>query len=134
MEALHNSPSHSEFIPLSEHQSQTPASFYDGPAILYHQSSSCTLKISKHDLDATTAFAGLAAGAKSTDIAQVNGHSDGAIQNGEKNNANDEDEHERSEDIEVEIPNTDIWVTSEYSLLVSFPPFSRSPTRPFFPS
>ena len=116
METVHHPPSQSDFVPLSQHQSQTPASFYDGPAILYHQSSSCTLKISKHDLKATTAFVGLAPGAKSTDAGQVNGHSDATLTNGE-HDVGHADEDERSEEVEVEIHNVDVWVTSEYTPL-----------------
>ena len=110
MEILQTAPSRSEYVPLNEHQSQTPASFYDGPAILYHHASSCMLKISKHDLEATTAFTGLASGAKGTGTGQLNGHSEGASQNGGER---DEDEVESVEEAEVEIPDIDVWVTSE---------------------
>lgn len=111
MEILRNPPSRSEYIALSEHQSQTPASFYDGPAILYHHASSCWLKISKHDLEATTAFAGLAAGAKGTGSGQVNGHTEEKLQNGE--NKGEDDVEGIREEAEVEISNIDVWVTSE---------------------
>ena len=118
METLQTPPSRSDFTPLNEHQSQTPASFYDGPAILYHRSSSCTLRISTRDLEVATAFNGLASGAKTIDNGQVNGHSGG----GESLNGEDNDAEEVGGNAEVEISSVEVWITSEYI----FPFLSRS--------
>ena len=102
MEVLHTLPSASQYTPLSEHQSQTPASFYDGPAILYHHSKSCTLKIGSHDLSVAPAFKDLADGAQRSS----NGHTNGYAEN-------DEDIDDETDE-ELEIPDVDVWVTSEY--------------------
>ena len=105
MESLCTKPSVSDFTPLREHQSQTPASFHDGPTILYHQSSACTLRISAKDLATAPTFEGLASAKKP----HINGHVNG--QSGEEASVEEDDGHEDSPD--VEIPNVDVWVTSE---------------------
>ena len=107
MDVLRNPPSRSDFTLLSEHQSQTPASFYDGPAILYHQSPSCTLRLNTRDLSTATAFEGLTPGAKPTSNGQVNGHS------GEEAQTREGDDEEGDGEKEVEILNVNVWVTSE---------------------
>ena len=104
MDVLRTAPSRSEFTLLSEHQSQTPPSFYDGPAILYHQSSGCTFKASARDLAAAAAFEGLVSSVEKKSNGPVNGHLSEEIPVG--------GEHE-DESLDVEIPNLDIWVTSK---------------------
>ena len=117
MDVLHEAPSRSDFVLLSDHQSQTPASFYDGPTILYHQSSSCALKLSTRDLATAKAFESLASGAKIISNGRVNGHASDEHQNGEGN-----EEEEEQADGEVEIANVDVWVTSKY---VKNPPWPQ---------
>ena len=104
MEILHNQPSLSDFTSLSVHQSQTPASFYDGPAVLHHHSPSCSIQLSRRDLDLAPAFTQLAAGGRT-----VNG--------GTTANGNHEDTEEQ--EAEVQIPSVDIYITSEYVESVS---------------
>ena len=106
MDILQDPPHRLDFTLLSEHQSQTPSSVYDGPAILYHQSSSCTLKLSTRDLAAATALEGLVSGAKPTSNGQVNGHAAEDAQAGEVTGDEEQDD-------EVEVTNVDVWVTSE---------------------
>ncbi|KAL2040528.1 hypothetical protein N7G274_006507 [Stereocaulon virgatum] len=108
MEVIHTPPTHDSFTPLSIHQSQTPESFFSGPPVLYHHSPSATLSLHRSDLDAAPAFSSLAAGTRPHRSSNgtsrpVNGHS---------HDAEDVDE-------EYEIPNIDIWVTSENLTLYS---------------
>ncbi|KAL6722330.1 hypothetical protein ACLMJK_001437 [Lecanora helva] len=105
MEVLHDPPTTSSFTPLSDHQSQTPSSFFSGPAILYHHSPSSTLKFHTHDLASAPALSRLAERAQrrtnGTSTA-VNGDTEGE----------DHDE-------ELEVQGVDVWVTSERLLLHS---------------
>ncbi|OAX83558.1 hypothetical protein ACJ72_02070 [Emergomyces africanus] len=59
MEILHQPPEASSFIPLAEHQSHTPASFYSGPPILHHLSERCKIVILERELSKSTALSGL---------------------------------------------------------------------------
>ena len=110
MEVLHSAPTASSFTPLSTHQSQTPDSFFTGPPILHHHSPSATLKIHSHDLAATPALSGLAAGIQQrrpndtslSSAAIVNGHAEG------------QGEDEGGSGEELEITGVDVWVTSEF--------------------
>lgn len=104
MEVLRTPPSASSFTPLSEHQSQTPQSFYSGPAILYHHSPSATLKIHARDLDSAPALSGFANGAHRN----TNGHATAPV------TVNGDATPEEEQDEEVELANMDVWVTSEY--------------------
>ncbi|KAF6218746.1 hypothetical protein HO133_005288 [Letharia lupina] len=108
MEIIHQSPTSSSFTPLAVHQSQTPDSFYSGPAVLYHHSPSASLLLHASDLAAAPALAALANGAhrsaNGTATVAVNGH----------DAAEDEDEDE-----EFEIAGVDVWVTSERFILYS---------------
>ena len=95
MEVIHESPELTSFIPLSEHQSQTPVSFYSGPPVLHHQSSDARLLVLQSDLNASSALCKLAT--------STSGHNGGL-----ENNEDAEDSRE------VSIEGVDIWVTSEY--------------------
>ena len=95
MEVIHEAPTVFSFIPLSEHQSQTPQSFYSGPPVLYHRSPSSQLVILESELINSPALSKLA-GLSNTNGTAVNG--DG-----------EDEKHDR--DIVVEF--IDIWVTSE---------------------
>ena len=100
MEILHTAPIASSFIPLSEHESQTPDSFFSGPPILYHHSPSATLRLDSYDLAAAPALSNLAAGRQRppSDTAPI---------------ANGEVEGERQIE-EIEIQGVDVWATSEF--------------------
>ena len=100
MEVLHTAPDPTSFIPLAEHQSRTPASFYSGPPILYHHSKQCKVVILNTDLHASPVL-------RST-LLQRSPEGVASAPNGSSRN-----EETRNED-EVVIDDVDIWVTSEY--------------------
>lgn len=91
MEILHSPPSSSTFIPLAEHQSQTPESFYSGPPVLHHLSRGCKIVILDQDLKSSPALSGLQAGG--------NGSTNGEDGDGDK---------------EVIVEGVDVWIASEY--------------------
>ncbi|KAK2850558.1 hypothetical protein FQN49_005547 [Arthroderma sp. PD_2] len=117
MEILHEAPDTSSFVPLAEHQSRTPASFYSGPPILYHFSERCKVVILERDLVASPALNSLrsstAGGAGSS-----NGASSG--ENIAAPGATGEDETMEG-DKEVSLQDVNVWVTSEKLLLFSTP-------------
>jgi nucleotide-sensitive chloride channel 1A len=101
MEILHTPPTSSSFIPLAEHQSHTPESFYSGPPVLHHFSQGCKIVILDRDLRSSPALSGLrggSAGAAGSDVGAANA-------NGEEGSG---------EDKEVIIEGVDVWITSEY--------------------
>ncbi|OQE92595.1 hypothetical protein PENNAL_c0007G07904 [Penicillium nalgiovense] len=100
MEATNSSPEASSFVPLAEHQSRTPSSFYSGPPVLYHHSQSCKIVILERELLATPALSALRG-------------QDGASNSTASQNEQDGDEKE------VAISDVDIWVTSDKFLLFS---------------
>lgn len=87
MEVFHNAPDSATFVSLAEHQSHTPASFYNGPPVLHHRTNGCKIIVSAADLHASPALSALqsAPGANGVDS-----------------------------DADVEITDIDVWVTSEY--------------------
>ncbi|KAK2733356.1 hypothetical protein FQN55_003409 [Onygenales sp. PD_40] len=107
MEVLHDPPNASSFVPLAEHQSRTPASFYSGPPILHHLSERCKIVILERELSKSTALAGL------KPSATASGSSNGAAPI-TATVAEDEDK-------EIVIDGVDVWVTSERLLLYSQP-------------
>ncbi|MCJ1398845.1 hypothetical protein MMC11_002046 [Xylographa trunciseda] len=98
MELIHEPPLTSSFIPLSEHQSRTPSSFYSSTPVLHHHSANTKLIILEYDNLASSPLAKLADSLPSN----------GTITNGDT-------DHEMSEEIVVE--GIDIWVTSEKFIL-----------------
>ncbi|KAK5797457.1 hypothetical protein VI817_003748 [Penicillium citrinum] len=101
MEVLRTAPDTSNFVPIAEHQSRTPASFHDGPTVLHYHSQQCKVVILERDLIATPALNSLR-GENAT--------------NGEAaTSASDQED----EDKEVAIDNVDTWVTSDKFLLFS---------------
>lgn len=100
MEVLREAPKVTNFIPLIEHQSATPASFYSGPPVLHYYSDRCKVLVLDRDLSSVPAlaeFASGSAGGHATNGTAVNGA--GAHENGE---------------VRRTLENVDIWVTSEY--------------------
>ena len=91
MEVIHDSPIESSFVPLPEHQSHTPASFYSGPPVLYYRSSDASLLIAKTDAESSPALS------KLLDSPQANGTTNG-----------------ESDTQDLVISGIDIWITSEY--------------------
>ncbi|KAJ6185696.1 hypothetical protein N7519_006997 [Penicillium mononematosum] len=100
MEAINSSPEASSFVPLAEHQSRTPSSFYSGPPVLYHHSQRCKIVILERELLATPALSALRG-------------QDGANDSAASRNQQDGDEKE------VAISDVDIWVTSDKFFLFS---------------
>jgi nucleotide-sensitive chloride channel 1A len=94
MEAINISPEASSFVPLAEHQSRTPSSFYSGPPVLYHHSQRCKIVILERELLMTPALNALRG-------------QDGANNSAASQNQQDGDEKE------VAISDVDIWVASE---------------------
>lgn len=97
MEVLHQRPEPTSFVPLAEHQSRTPESFYNGPPILHHVSERCKAVTSEGELRACPALAGLRNGGRSS--------------SGGSGNAAAEAE---DDDKDVVVDEVDVWVTSEY--------------------
>lgn len=98
MEVLTDAPKATNFIPLAEHQSVTPASFYQGPPVLHYYSDRCKLIVLEHDLSNAPALASLVS--KASNSASVS----------EEHQTNgDGDNHARKV-----IEELDVWVTSEY--------------------
>ena len=90
------------FVPLAEHQSATPASFYSGPPVLHYYSDRCKVLILEHELSRCADLAVFAEGSElqtQPSDAVVNGHSE---EHGEK----------RSSD-QKQVTEVDVWVTSE---------------------
>jgi chloride channel, nucleotide-sensitive, 1A len=49
MEILHETPLESSFILLSQHQSQTPESFYSGPPVLHYGKATARVVITREE-------------------------------------------------------------------------------------
>lgn len=94
MEVIKEQPSHSSFLALSEHQSQTPGSFFGGKAVLHLHSPGALLVIADDALHANDAFANLRDQSSST----TNGGANGVAVSSDS----------------VVVSNVDVWVTSEY--------------------
>lgn len=86
-ELLRTAPAADNFIPLSEHQAQTPGSFFGGRPVLHLHSSEAALRVLKADLDQRPDFAALRQGGSSV---------------------------EGDADADVEIDGVSVWVTSRY--------------------
>ncbi|MCJ1359331.1 MAG: hypothetical protein MMC33_009332 [Icmadophila ericetorum] len=110
MEVLHEPPTLTSFTPLSEHQSQTPASFYTGKPVLYHHCPNAKLLILERELRSSTALSKLAPGPLEPPVRAPNGTNAAAV---------GEEEGEEKEEREMTIEGLEIWVTSENFLLYS---------------
>ncbi|KAJ5919662.1 hypothetical protein N7454_009497 [Penicillium verhagenii] len=100
MESLATAPEASSFVPIAEHQSRTPSSFYSGPPVLHYHSQRCKVVILESDLLANPALNAL--------------RGQNATANGSPAQT-DED----GESSEVTIENVDVWVGSEKFVLYS---------------
>lgn len=110
MEILSEAPKTGSFIPLAEHQSATPASFYTGPPVLHYYSDRCKIVVLESELAHSSALSDLVSKAPSTTANgshETNGHSE-----------SNEDQSNSQKTIE----DIDVWVTSEY---VSLPTTSQ---------
>jgi nucleotide-sensitive chloride channel 1A len=105
MEVLQDAPKPDTFIPLSEHQSATPASFYSGPPVLHYHSGRCKVVILERDLHQSPALTALARQAQETSTTAE------PVPNGNGDHAEEEDEAATQKVLD----DVDVWVTSEYA-------------------
>ena len=69
MEFLATSPPPlSSYIPLADHQSSTPSSFFAGPPVLYHHCKSATLLVPSDDVTEDSAVKQFCASASSVEL------------------------------------------------------------------
>lgn len=99
MEVLCEAPKITSFIPLVEHQSATPVSFYTGPPVLHYYSDRCKVLILDRDLSSVPALAEFANGSMGD--------------NGASGTATNGDSAHESEAVYKTMEDVDIWVTSE---------------------
>lgn len=99
MEVLREAPKISSFIPLVEHQSATPASFYSGPPVLHYYSDRCKVLVLDRDLSSVPALAEFASASTG--------------ESGTSGSATNGDSTHESEEVQKTIEDVDIWVTSE---------------------
>lgn len=93
MEIIHESPSESSFVPLSEHQSQTPQSFYSGPPVLHNYSPDARLVLDESEIVGSEA------------LLRITGRAEQA------GNTADETTQDRVGEVVV-ISGVDIWIVS----------------------
>jgi chloride channel, nucleotide-sensitive, 1A len=106
MEILREAPKAASFVPLSEHQSRTPASFYSGPPVLHYYSDRSKLVVLDHEAHLIPALAPLLEHATSTPDIQ-----------GDTNGDGDANGHVIGE--QKTIQDLDVYVTSDKLLLFS---------------
>lgn len=104
MEVLREPPNSASFVPLVEHQSTTPASFYSGPPVLHYYSDRSKVIVLRHELSSAPAFAPLFSSADDTVQPASDGHPQA---NGDS-------------DVQKVVNEVDVWVTSEYATLANF--------------
>jgi hypothetical protein len=105
MEVLQEAPNSSTFVPLSEHQSATPASFYSGPPVLHYHSGRCKVVILERDLNLSPALTALARQSENTSTTAE------PVTNGNGEQGEEEDEPDKQKVLD----DVDVWVTSEYA-------------------
>ncbi|ETN46405.1 uncharacterized protein HMPREF1541_00589 [Cyphellophora europaea CBS 101466] len=107
MEVIREAPKASTFVPLAEHQSATPASFYTGPPVLHYHSDRSKVIVLERDASGAALLEPLLQHASSAPGANTNG---GAETNG----------HGETSDIEQKVlEDVDVWVTSDKLFLFS---------------
>jgi chloride channel, nucleotide-sensitive, 1A len=98
MEVLREPPNVTSFVPLAEHQSTTPASFYTGPPVLHYYSDRSKVIVLQRELSSAPQF-----GPIFEDASTVTGDS----QDGEAHLNGNSDVQKKAEEV-------DVWVTSQY--------------------
>ena len=103
MEVISKAPEVSDFVPLIEHLSATPASFYSGPPVLHYYSQRCQVIVLEGDMNKSAAFQRLVQGAKRSNT------------NGNSSNGNDAEVSSLADEVSAQrvIDGIDVWVTSE---------------------
>lgn len=99
MEVLSQLPHTVPFIPLAEHQSTTPASFHDGPPVLYYHGRNSQVVILEEELQNAPALSNMVR--KIATLEETTGDTAAEGTNGT---------HSKR----VALKEIDIWVTSEY--------------------
>ncbi|KAK4991173.1 hypothetical protein LTR66_006601 [Elasticomyces elasticus] len=129
LEVIHEAPSADQFLPLSEHQAQTPGTFFGGKPVLHLHSPGAQLLIDKHSLESQPAFAALQRRGSENPAAgeHVNGDSV-PVTNGV--HSSEDDSKDNAED--VTIKGVDVWVTSEH--LILFSPTTSSGVKISYPT
>ena len=110
METLIEAPKPTSFIPLIEHQSSTPASFYTGPPVLHYYSECSRLIVLGHEAQSIPALAPLLSLSTSQTQAEQFPETNGTSTNGDGTGATGK---------QKVIENLDVWVTSDKLLLFS---------------
>jgi chloride channel, nucleotide-sensitive, 1A len=105
MEVLQEAPKSDSFIPLSEHQSATPASFYSGPPVLHYHGGRCKVIILERDLKQSPALTALAQKSHEAPATAE------PVTNGSYDHGSEADEAEKQKVFD----DVDVWVTSEYA-------------------
>lgn len=105
MEVIAEAPEANSFVPLIEHQSATPASFYSGPPVLHYYSQRCKILVLESDVAKSAAIQRLAQGG-----GQGNATNGGSSTNGASSNELPTAEEGVAPQT---IDNIDVWVTSE---------------------
>ena len=95
----------SSYIPLAEHQAQTPSSFFSGPPVLHHHCKSATFVVHQSEIAESEAVQRFVENAKEAQADEANGASNGQQLDGE---------HE--EQRMVNVRGVEVFVTSEYAL------------------
>ena len=103
MEVFHQAPESKSFVPLAEHQSATPASFYSGPAVLHYHNDKCKIIITDRDVEISPALTALTRASSRPCIG-------GSVR---QNGTTVDGEHSTGPQTVVE--DVDVWVTSEYA-------------------
>ena len=101
MEILSEAPQVNSFVPLIEHQSATPASFYSGPPVLHYHSQRCKVLVLESDLTKSAAIQRLVEGGGNLNAT-----------NGDSSNGAASEEGLRRRTVN----DIDAWVTSESAL------------------
>ena len=103
MELLEEAPNATAFIPLVEHQSTTPSSFYSGPPVLHYYSDRCKVLVLESDLSSHPNLSTFLRRTHPKDESSgdaINGH-----------HTDQETDSANSQRMVVE--EVDVWVTSE---------------------
>ncbi|KAJ5089106.1 hypothetical protein N7532_007790 [Penicillium argentinense] len=85
MQHLGLAPETQAFVPLAEHQSRTPASFYDGPPVLHYHNTDCNIVIDKTQLEDTPLQRVLDHQSPTNDDIATNGGSADDLDDGDNN-------------------------------------------------
>jgi chloride channel, nucleotide-sensitive, 1A len=104
MEVIHEAPAVNSFVPLVEHESTTPASFYSGPPVLHYHSQNCKVLILEDDITKSATIQRFAQDVQSLST-EITGGSNGESTN---NPPSSQDTPTRRV-----LNDIDVWVTSE---------------------